>query len=482
MPVMSFPVQVTGVTSDSRQVQPGNAFVAISGRQTDGNLFVSEAIARGAAVVYSEKDHYGFPVPLVKVKDSRKTLAGLAAAYYDHPSRKMKVVGLTGTNGKTTTAQILFWLLEQGDTKTGLIGTLGSWCGDRCYPPGLTTPEPVALQSMLAEMVNAGCRACVMEVSSQGMKQKRVDNISFDSAAITNISLDHSDLHHTWDDYLEAKAMLLARVPKGHLVFFNADDSWAEQAATGANGFLVGFGICNGSVRGEKINASAAGTCFYFSLKRFLPCSGGGLLKPFSFPIYTPIVGLHNVYNLLPAVALALHYGVAPESIQSSLEKFPGVWRRQQVIQRQPFMIIDDCSHNPGNYRSLFKTLSLFEYRRLLLLVAVRGNRGMEINMENGRVIAGFLRCHPAEVWVTDCNGTVKPEDSVYPEERQALIKQLQQGMGKLHFQEDLRDSLKEILREAQPGDLVVLAGAHPMDGAAAVVRDILAPVILSKN
>src|ERR1041384_5021910 len=208
--------EVAGISYDSRRVTPGMVFVAIPGQKTDGHEFISTAIDRGATAVICEKNGFVSPrATKIKVADARQALARAAAAYYQHPSKKLKVIGVTGTNGKTTVAFMIKRILQEAGVNCGLIGTVRYEIGERVIPAQRTTPEALEIQQMMAQMLRADCQACVMEVSSHALEQKRVFGVEFDVGIFTNLTRDHLDYHGTMEDYFSAKKKLFTSLTKG---------------------------------------------------------------------------------------------------------------------------------------------------------------------------------------------------------------------------------------------------------------------------
>src|SRR5213592_3641458 len=231
--------EITGISYDSRRVTPGMAFVAIPGQKTDGHEFISTAIDRGATAVICEKNGLVSPrATKIKVADAREALARAAAAYYQHPSRKLKVIGVTGTNGKTTVAFIVKQILQEAGVNCGLIGTVRYEIGDRVIPAQRTTPEALEIQQMMAQMLRADCQACVMKVSSHALEQKRVGCVEFDAAVFTNLTQDHLDYHGTMEKYFAAKKKLfdaMARGTKKAGAVINLDDAFGARLSKETN-------------------------------------------------------------------------------------------------------------------------------------------------------------------------------------------------------------------------------------------------------
>src|ERR1043166_1535643 len=296
---------ITGITYDSRRVMPGNLFVAMRGEHTDGHRFVEAAIERGASAVVLERDAGLSPrATRIKVKDARRTLALASAQFYSHPSQQLKVVGVTGTNGKTTTAFMVKAILESAGTEAGVLGTVQYQIGQRIIPAARTTPESVDIQDMMSQMLRSGCGGVSMEVSSHALDQHRVAGIDFDVAIFTNLSQDHLDYHQTMELYFEAKVKLfkmLGSVRKSGCAVVNADNEYGRRlvARLGGENAVVTYGVSSeATIRAVDVRVSADGTDVVVRTPR------GHL------PISLPLIGRYNVSNALAAIGAALSLGI----------------------------------------------------------------------------------------------------------------------------------------------------------------------------
>lgn len=476
------PRQYTGVTCNSKKVKPGFAFVAIRGFKHDGNQYIEEACNRGARVIFTETPPAeDLPIPVIKVRNARKKLAELLCSHYNHPSRQMLVCGITGTNGKTTTTNLLYHLYREQGGRCGLIGTIGTMVGEEIIPPGLTTPDAEQLQKYLAEMVRQGNELAVMEVSSHGIKLDRIWGIDFDLAVITNISRDHFDLHSSFAEYLETKKSFLMNLKNQAIVFINVDDHKLSAFRPEITSRTVSYAINNQDEADAwigNIRYSPSGTSFRVVVKNRLP----GIkedVEPVTFSCQLGTPGIHNLYNALPSILSALSLGISIPDIKKGLASFPGVWRRLQVIHRGEFTAIDDCAHNPGSYSAVFAALNSFKYRRLIVVNAIRGNRGVKINVENARVIAGKLKKEPnRSLLITSCTDVAREDDRVSSKEKKAFLQVLKEYGIPFTFYQQLDPALEQAIEEAEENDLILLLGAHAMDDAAGrfkkKLRDLL--------
>lgn len=469
---------IAGITCDSREVKPGYAFVAITGFNKDGNKYIKEAIEKGAGIIFTEKKiKMKSEVPIIRVKDTRFLLGQLAAEFYDFPSRKLKLIGVTGTNGKTTTTHLIYHLLnyKRGKAKkAGLIGTVNVDTGRKFYPGDLTTPPPVKLQQYLKEMVDKKLKYACMEVSSHGIKLKRIAGSRFAVKVGTNISIDHYDLHPSFPDYLKVKKAFL-QDNNCSLVLINHDDNYLGSLGKLAKN-QVNFAIYSeAEVRAEEITNRGYEVEFIYKLNKPLKNEDGQIIPPCRMPVKMKLFGEHNIYNALAAITIALYYGISPELIQEFFRDFQGVWRRLQVIYNNDFTIIDDCAHNPGSYEAVFKTVKKMRYNKIFIINSLRGNRGIKINRENAETISKCLtELGEYQLFTSNCNDVVKPVDLVSREEEKIFLNTLDRYKIKYqHFQE-LKPTLKLVLKKVTKDNLILLLGPHAMDHAGEMILGMI--------
>ncbi len=480
---MFLDIDIKGVTCDSRKVKPGYAFVAVKGEKMDGNHFIDEAIEKGAAVIYTgeQPDCLPYNVPVIKVKNPRVTLAGLMARLYDYPSEKLNVIGITGTNGKTTTAHMVETIFRTAGFNTGLIGTILIKAGNKYYPHMLTTPDSEHLQKYLKEMVDKNVYAAVMEVSSHGLKHHRVDYIDFDVAVHTNITPDHMDTHPTLEDYIKIKRRLFNMLPPGGAAIINTDDPYGlALVRENARPLILSYGLgSKSSITASSIDFNSTGISFTCCIQRSFTNMMGNDVEAQEIPLELQIPGKHNVYNSLASVAVALLYGIEPQVIQKALNGFRGVWRRMQRIYDGRFTVIDDFSHNPGSYEAAFETVQGMNYNNLFIVNAIRGNRGPEINRRNGAMIANWARILGAEeILVTSSRDVVEEADRVSDEEQQAFMHELEkEGLQVGHYNL-LEEAIDRVLGKACKGDMILLMGAQGMNKGQDILMDKLSSIV----
>ena len=316
-------VEITGITNDSRKVGLGYIFVAIKGYKTDGHNFIKKSLENGAQAIVSEKRvSLNQKIPqIIIVRNTRKALSSLSCCFYNNPSQKINVVGVTGTNGKTTTTFLIKSVIEKAGYKAGLIGTINYQIGEKIIPAQETTPESVELQRLIAEMVEAKMKFAVMEVSSHSAIQHRIENINFKTAVFTNITTEHMDYHKTISNYMDAKVELFKNLTKDSFAILNADDEFSEYFADRTNAKILWYGIKNNAdIKAEICRESTN------NIMIKLNYSGREI------DIKIPFMGLHNVYNSLASVASAISLGFELDVIKAGIETAPVVPGRLESI------------------------------------------------------------------------------------------------------------------------------------------------------
>src|SRR6266404_2344512 len=321
--------EITGITCDSRRVMPGNLFVAVRGERTDGHRFVDAAIDRGALAVVLESDaSFRRRVTRIKVSDARRSMAQASAQFYNHPSQSLKVVGITGTNGKTTTAFMVHAIMEAAGIPCGLLGTVQYQIGKRLIPASRTTPESVDIQDMMSQMLRADCSGVSMEVSSHALDQSRVSEVDFDVAVFTNLSQDHLDYHGTMEKYFESKIKLfsaLGTVRKAGRAVVNADNAYGRELIKrlGGDHAVLSYGVSSAAIiRAEDVRVSAEGSYFVVHTPQG------------SIPMSLPLIGRYNVSNALAAIGASHALGIELRTAESALAVFrpvPGRIERVEV-------------------------------------------------------------------------------------------------------------------------------------------------------
>jgi UDP-N-acetylmuramoyl-L-alanyl-D-glutamate--2,6-diaminopimelate ligase len=371
-------VRVAGLAYDSRAVEPGDMFFAVPGTAADGHAFVPDAIRSGAGAVCIQRE-VDVEVPSVLVSDVRRALARAAAAFYDEPGTSLRLLGVTGTNGKTTTAFLLESILRAAGLTTGLIGTIETRVAGSSRPGVRTTPDSLDLQKLFAEMRDEGVEAVAMEVTSHALALDRVEGLRFEAAAFTNLSQDHLDFHPDMESYFQAKRSLFTpeRLERGAA---NVDDEWGLRLLEQAELPCVGYGLSAGAdVRGEVLRSDPSGS------EILITTPGGEEMK-----VTTPLVGRFNVSNCLAAAATALQAEIDPGAIEQGLSQLASVPGRFEAIDAgQPFTVVVDYAHTPDSLDNVLRgARALAGEGRVVCLFGCGGDRDRGKRPLMGSVVA----------------------------------------------------------------------------------------------
>jgi len=435
-------IDISGIAYDSRQVNPGDLFVAIPGFKTDGHQFINQAVSSGAAALVVTDRNVRADVPVVYVDNSRKALAFLAANFYGHPSHALKVFGVTGTNGKTTTCHLLREVFSQQGYKVGVMGTIGNWLGTQRMNTARTTPESLEIQKMFRDMVDSGVSHVVMEVSSHALELHRVDQVNFRSAVFTNLSQDHLDFHENLEEYLQAKGKLFKGLTGDALAIINMDDMGSFRHLQEVTQVpIITYGRHKDAIfKAENIVLSRDGVTFDISYRE----------QKLPVALHTP--GLFSVYNALAAATVALEEGVEPGAVSSALADVLGVSGRfQRVDCGQEFTVIVDYAHTPDSLKNILVTAEEFVSGRLITVFGCGGDRD-----KAKRPLMG-------EVAAKNSDLTVVTSDNPRSEEPEDIISDILPGV-KAYTEnyrviEDRRQAIHYAVSQAKAGDMVVIAG-----------------------
>lgn len=438
--------RIADIAFDSRLVRPGACFVALRGQQHDGHTFILDAIAKGAvAVVVERRVDVPARVTQVVVPDSRVALAAISCAFYGDPSHALSLIGITGTNGKGTTAYLLDAVLARDGRPTGVIGTLGVKRGAQTTSLDRTTPEALDLQRILRKMVDEGVRYVPLEVASHALAQHRVDGCRFRGAVFTNLTQDHLDFHKTLDAYRAAKRILFEQVEPDGFAVVNADDPSGAAMAAASRALVITYGIGSSAVvRAEDVRLHLKGAEF-------------AVVTPQArFPARLQLHGRFNVYNALAAIAAAHALGISREVIASALADFTGVPGRFEAIQEgQPFGLIVDYAHTPDGLENVLQAAKDFATGRILVVFGCGGDRD-----RTKRPVMGRIAARLADI-------AIVTSDNPRSEEPQAIIDQIMIGIkesgpaprARVEVEPDRRAAIRRAIELARPGDVVILAG-----------------------
>ena len=438
--------QCTAVTHDSRRVGSGAIFVALVGLKANGAVFAPQAIAAGASAIVAESPApTGVTVPWVVVNDARLALAWLSAEFFGHPSREMTVVGITGTNGKTTTSFLVNAILDAAGIQCGLMGTVAYRIGDRAFDATRTTPEAPDLQGFMRDMVASGCGACVMEVSSHALALKRVDGIQFAAAVFTNLTRDHLDFHADMEDYFAAKRRLFELLPPDAPALINADDPRSASLVEVVKR-PVTYGIHKAAdVSPGPLSYSLRGLDFDVR-------SPHGVVH-----VQSSLVGKPNVYNILGAVGTALELGVPIAAIEDGLRRLAGVPGRFEVVSAatDDVTVVVDYAHTDDALRNLLETARPMATRRLITVFGAGGDRDRP-----KRPLMGMVAARLSDVVViTSDNPRSEDPERIIEEVKRGADAETRQSNASVVTVVDRREAILQAVRTAAAGDVVLIAG-----------------------
>jgi UDP-N-acetylmuramoyl-L-alanyl-D-glutamate--2,6-diaminopimelate ligase len=481
-PLHGADAEVSGIAVDSRQVRPGDLFVAQRGARTDGLGFLQQARENGAVGVCSLAPVPGFPT--IVAPDPRGAVPRLAATLYRHPAHELRLVGITGTLGKTSTATLVQSALAASGVRVGVIGSLGVRAPGLVDDTGMTTPDSPAIHRALRHMVDAGVTTAVLEVTSHGIALRRVAGLTFAAGALTNLAPDeHLDFHGTAEEYLRTKARFFHMLQPDAPLVVNRDDVHVRRLVAEA-GLATARPIVAVSAGGDRgadvlvsgLRGDASGSVFALEIRRSLPRAGGGEIPAGAIPLVLPVLGLHQVENAALAAVLALVAGATPAGVTESVAELAPIRRRMEVVRQASPIILDDTVGNPRALDAVFASIRAIPHRALRIAFGVRGSRGAGINRRLGAALARGVQAAatPVHLVVTTSEDMAGARDRVRPEERDALVAVLErEGVAFIH-EPTLTEALRGVLAGAGAGDLVLLLGAQGMDGAAEIARELL--------
>lgn len=429
--------EITSITCDSRKVEAGTLFVCISGTAVDGHAFAADALEKGAAGIVAERD-LGLPAQIL-VPASRPAWAQLSANWFGHPADKLHLVGVTGTNGKTTTVCLLKSILEAAGHKVGLLGTIQNMIGDRVIPTSHTTPDTYEMQSLFALMVAEGCEYCVMEVSSHALDQDRVGGCTFDAAVFTNLTQDHLDYHVTMENYMHAKKKLFSISKCG---IINADDPWAEKLSEGLTCPLAFY-----SAKQNDAAFVAKNICHKPDGVRFELIGDDRIGR-----VHLHIPGQFSVYNGMAAAACAVSLGIPFDTVVDALSAAAGVKGRAEIVPTgRDFTVVIDYAHTPDGLKNICQTMKECCAGRLITVFGCGGDRDRTKRPKMGAIAAEWS------------DVAVVTSDNPRSEEPAAIIQDVLEGMQQsktpIQVIENRIDAIHWAIANARAGDTVLLAG-----------------------
>ncbi|MHC0037263.1 UDP-N-acetylmuramoyl-L-alanyl-D-glutamate--2,6-diaminopimelate ligase [Pseudoneobacillus sp. C159] len=437
-------VEIASIENDNRNVKAGSLFICIKGYTVDGHHFAGSAVLNGAVAVISERE-LNLEVPVIIVKDTTRAMALLADAFYGQPSQQLHVIGITGTNGKTTTSHLIEKILSDNQQMTGLIGTMYTKIGEEIEPSKNTTPESLALQKTFRSMLDKGVTTAIMEVSSHALDLGRVHGTDFDVAIFTNISQDHLDYHKTMQEYTQAKGLLFSQLGnsfkfnKPKFAVLNADESTFNDYKKITAAHVVSYGIDKeADFRAQNITLTPSGTKFNL------------LLAGQVYPVKLQLAGKFNVYNALASIAAAFVSKIPIFNIITSLENVEGVAGRFELVKAdQDYTVIVDYAHTPEALENVLKTINQLTKNNVYVVVGCGGDRD-----KTKRPIMARIACQYATY-------PVFTSDNPRSEDPLSILSDMEEGVKGKSYKTivDRREAINFAIKQAKPGDVVLIAG-----------------------
>ena len=434
----TLPATIEAITDDSRTVQRGALFLAVRGAERDGHSYLAIAAERGATSAIVD-DPSRTTLPALVVSDTRRAAAVAAAAYYDEPAATLRLVGVTGTNGKTTTVAMLRHLLDEPDAHAASIGTLGVLVGSAGEPldggSGLTTPGPVELQRVLRTLHDRGVRTVAMETSSHALHQRRVEGLSFAAGVFTNLTRDHLDYHGTMESYFASKALLVEHLTSDGVAVVNADDRIWDSLPAAPRTVRYGLGAA-ADVRARQVRSTPDGSRFSLALGTE------------TYDVSLPLIGDFNVANALAAAATAWALGTSGDIVAARIATMPQVPGRLEIVNERP-TVLRDYSHTPDSLERAIAAVRPFAAGKLIVVFGCGGDRD-----RGKRPVMGRIAARGADV-------AIVTSDNPRTEDPERILDEIEMGMDGVPHEriEDRRDAIARALDLAEPGDLVLLAG-----------------------
>lgn len=443
--------ELTGVETDSRSISEGQLFICLRGHTVDGHLFAPQAAAAGAAALIVERE-LDLPLPQILVKDCRLAMAVIANLFYGYPSHSLKLIGVTGTNGKTTTTYLIEQILNDQSMTTGVIGTIERRFNGQSFPMTSTTPQTLQLQRYLGEMRDVGSQYCAIEVSSHALEQGRVKGCRFRTAVFTNLTQDHLDYHETMSRYAAVKGLFFSRLGNVYsseesersYAVLNADDAISAEYADLTAAEVVTYGIDKeADVRASNIRITAQGTTFHVNTFRG------------EADVTLQMAGKFNVYNALAAISTVLIEGVGLAAITASLSAIPGVPGRVEAVHAgQAFAVIVDYAHTPDGLENVLRAVRQFAENRILCVFGCGGDRD-----RSKRPLMGNIAVKHADyAIITSDNPRTEPPELILKDIEDGLIKS-NIDPSSYELLADRKAAIQKAVEMASPGDVVLIAG-----------------------
>jgi UDP-N-acetylmuramoyl-L-alanyl-D-glutamate--2,6-diaminopimelate ligase len=455
---------VLSITEDSRRVDAGTMFVAVPGTSLDGHVYIPDAVARGAIAVVVERDGL-VPghIARIQVSSSRKALADLAARFHDRPADTLNVIGFTGTFGKTSTSDVLRALLDAGGGRTGVLGSLGARYRRFREPPGgLTTPAPVELHRALRGLRDAGAASVILEVTSHALRLERVHGMMFAGGLLAAIMPgEHTDFHRSYEDYVGAKRLFLAYLKPEAILAYDADNRAARQLAADARvATRAGFSLEGRDAYLQFYDVLLDGRGATFSVAGEGAAGSGERL-------HSTLLGRGHLRNVTLALAYAFAAGIPVSAAREVLASLHPLRRRMERYEADGRIVLDDTAAHPDSFRATFDVAAMLRHEDLVVVYALRGSRGADINRLNARALADLVAIHGVSSFIatasSDCTGE---KDRATAEEVDATRQAFTERGVRFIWHDSLRAAINEAIDATGAGDVIVLIGAQGMDEA----------------
>ena len=444
-------VSIQDITADSRAVKPNSLFIALDGATVDGHNYIDKAVAAGAvAVIVSKPVTVPDDVCAITVSDTRQAMMVCVPYFFDYPANRMRMVGVTGTNGKTTTTHMIRHILKAQGHKVGVIGTVHIMIGDTSYPIHNTTPDVVDLQHILHQMVQENVEYCVMEVSSHALALGRVSGVEFDTAVFTNLTQDHLDFHKTFENYLAAKCKLFEQVSAPNQVkdnkgaVINIDDSYGHRVMEKTTAPTITYStLGKGTLNASDVHMSTKNSQYTVNYKGE------------SYPVSMNTTGLFNVYNTLAAIGACLQEGISMEAIDMALKTFSSVPGRFELIEEgQDFAVVVDYAHTPDGLQNILETAKAIKENRIIIVFGCGGDRDATKRPIMGRIAAEY----GDKIYVTSDNPRTEDPVQIVKDVEVGVKEALRDGTS-YEVIVDRREAINHAIHDAKAGDIVIIAG-----------------------
>lgn len=444
-------VSIQDITADSRAVKPNSLFIALDGATVDGHNYIDKAVDAGAvAVIVSKPVTVPADVCVITVDDTRQAMMVCVPYFFDYPANRMRMVGVTGTNGKTTTTHMIRHILKAQGFKVGVIGTVHIMIGDTSYPIHNTTPDVVDLQHILHQMAQENVEYCVMEVSSHALALGRVSGVEFDTAVFTNLTQDHLDFHKTFENYLAAKCKLFEQVSAPNQVkdnkgaVINIDDSYGYRVMEKTTAPTITYStLGKGTLNVSDVHMSTKNSQYTVNYKGE------------SYPVSMNTTGLFNVYNTLAAIGACLQEGISMEAIDTALKTFSSVPGRFELIEEgQDFAVVVDYAHTPDGLQNILETAKAIKENRIIIVFGCGGDRDATKRPIMGRIAAEY----GDKIYVTSDNPRTEDPVQIVKDVEVGVKEALREGTS-YEVIVDRREAINHAIHDAKAGDIVIIAG-----------------------